>query len=463
MDMENCVFADEGDVLDKIDYLFSRPEELARITDAGHALVHARHTAAQRDELLQWLRLYKQLSPDEKIVQRGPFTPLEVAPNRPDITNGYVLSGGVDRELLRRGELAKRAGNYEEARELYRRCLNFHAMMPEPMLGLAECALFLGRPEDAISLTKKSVSESLEIRRSFEPDPVEWAFYIRSLMCGGSPREAVRRARQFPSLQHEELARIRWAVCHVFRDASLDSGTPAAQSRYSLHSRPRQSPEAWLSDLCAMLDACGKEDMSKLLRARERELRILQQDLPRISSSDPAPQPTVYGPARISRPRERLETWLRSRTRPWRQRFFGPGDFGLRAQRWAKDEPAEHAFIIGSSARRGFVKAVLRGFMENPTGPKVQVLDSKDVLKSKIDLPHVDGSIVFILGEAVAGVDIGQVRNARLIVLDGISGHSSQQVHEQIARLDGLMLVACDFEDGDGYAVYRRAAIGVSR
>ncbi|MDP4361108.1 glycosyltransferase, partial [Escherichia coli] len=67
-DMQNCVFADEHDILDKLDYLFQNPDELERITNAGYQLVHSRHTLKQRDQIFQWFNLYKNLKSNQKIV-----------------------------------------------------------------------------------------------------------------------------------------------------------------------------------------------------------------------------------------------------------------------------------------------------------------------------------------------------------------------------------------------------------
>src|SRR5262249_10141164 len=79
VDMVNCVFADETDVLDKLEWLFERPDELARITSAGKQLVDSQHTMQQRDQVFQWFTLHKKLKPGEKIVQAaGPFAPLTI-------------------------------------------------------------------------------------------------------------------------------------------------------------------------------------------------------------------------------------------------------------------------------------------------------------------------------------------------------------------------------------------------
>ena len=49
-DMENCVFADEHDVLDKINHLFSNPDIIQSIADQGHSLVHGPIMAGSRSD-----------------------------------------------------------------------------------------------------------------------------------------------------------------------------------------------------------------------------------------------------------------------------------------------------------------------------------------------------------------------------------------------------------------------------
>ncbi len=148
VDMDSCVFADEDTVLDKLDHLFAHPDELARITAAGHDLVHRRHTAARRDEIRQWYDLKTGLRPGQRIVQPGPFQRLVVA-DASGPGSRHVISGGVDRLLLREAARAESTARYADAEHLYRRCLNFH-FMAEPLLGLARCRLYAGDPQAAI-------------------------------------------------------------------------------------------------------------------------------------------------------------------------------------------------------------------------------------------------------------------------------------------------------------------------
>jgi hypothetical protein len=486
VDMENCVFADEDDVLDKLDYLFSKPEELVRITNAGYELVHSRHTARQRDELLQWLNLRKGLAAEEKIVQAGPFAALEVVANRRDANNAYVISSGVDRELLLRGETEQEAGNYEAAQHLYRRCLNYHFMMREPILKLSECALAMGRPAEALEHIRKPISQSLEVHVSHEPDPVEWACFIRALLCNGDLHEAARRAFEFSALHHEELNRMRSALCQVSRGPAPDLLVPG-QRRVSVHKKVQQSSHGWLIGLCRMLDSCGQHSLSRLLRSREQEFQSTLEMISRTSLATSARDVAEEDATIVSLPRigwsdwirrATWTDWVRSRLRPWRQRFFGPDNFGRLAQQLAEQEPVKLAYIVGSSPRRGFHRTVIKGFMANPSGPVVYSIPASQqrsffrttyellgrpwrrrgadfMIRDEFDASDCD--LIFILGEAAAAaMEVDRLSRVRVVVIDGISGQSGQEAHEQISELDGLTLAAYDPTDGDGYAVYRQ-------
>ena len=98
VDMKNCVFATESDVLDKLDYLFSNREVLERISNAGRILVHARHTPHQRDQIFQWYELNKRRQPNQRIVQARPFGPLTlVDPHRARETTKADQTAWIER------------------------------------------------------------------------------------------------------------------------------------------------------------------------------------------------------------------------------------------------------------------------------------------------------------------------------------------------------------------------------
>jgi hypothetical protein len=131
VDMENCVFSDAENVLDRLEYLFDRPHELRRITEAGHRLVHARHTLRHRPQIHQWLMLSRGLQPHQKIVQLGPFGDL-VAVDRSSATASPCVAGiGRDRALLREGEAYMAQRRFDAAKICYARCLDYVSYLPE--------------------------------------------------------------------------------------------------------------------------------------------------------------------------------------------------------------------------------------------------------------------------------------------------------------------------------------------
>jgi hypothetical protein len=264
-DLVNCVFADRADVLDKLEGLFQHPDELRKITQAGHDLVQSLHTIDHRNQVFQWFTLYKKLKPHQRIVQLGPFMPLTIVYERSGIKNGHINSAGLDRMLLAEGDDKLWAGRYSEAETLYRRCLNYHDM-PEPKLRLALSCLYKGDAGLALRWVSESIQSVLGRDEDAEPDPVEWAYSIVALLCLGKPREAVERAKRFQTLYHPELERVR-AVTRIVSDQPHESTLCKSQNEYrcSVHQLPERKMGPWLEELCKMLKACRQDDMAKRL------------------------------------------------------------------------------------------------------------------------------------------------------------------------------------------------------
>ena len=104
IDMQNCVFVNEKDVLDKVNFLINNPDKLREITDAGYNLVHAHHTFKQRNQIYQWYKLNKILKPHQKIAQLNPFKDLEVIDTKNDKKDTCIKCNGLHLRLLRKGE-----------------------------------------------------------------------------------------------------------------------------------------------------------------------------------------------------------------------------------------------------------------------------------------------------------------------------------------------------------------------
>jgi tetratricopeptide (TPR) repeat protein len=279
VDMKNCVFADEWDVLDKLEHLFKNPKALTDITQAGYELVRSRHTLRHRSQILQWYTLNKELRPDQKIIQSNPFGALTLtdrssgSPTLPGALNGLHLA------LIRDGDEALSAGNFQKARQLYQKCLNYMCRLPEAKVKLALCSLYQGQAERAAAWIWEPIKYILAEYKAIDPDPTEWAYYIIALLCQGKLQAARRCAAEFSWLCHPELDRARWVVKVLANNDDIGLSTSDSRGRYraSIHRLPERNTQKWIEDLCRMLEACGQDHFVKVLRTKI-VVDVLQRD-----------------------------------------------------------------------------------------------------------------------------------------------------------------------------------------
>lgn len=281
VDMTNCVFADEHDVLDKLDYLFRNPDVADRITSAGHDLVHSRHTMAHRDQILQWFKLHKNLTSNERIVQAGPFGPLQAVPEESGTRTSHIISNGLHLSLLRQGDELLWSGRYEDAERCYLKCVSYMRWLPEAKLRLALCCLYRGNAEKALFWIEEPISFILRQYKAADPDPVEWAYYLITLLCLGKPDAAAKHAEEFPWLRHPELDRARWAIM-TLKNRGISEALPnndTLKRRYSIHQLPSRDLRQWAEQLCVMLKANDRHDMAaSLQRSRFSEGDTIQRN-----------------------------------------------------------------------------------------------------------------------------------------------------------------------------------------
>jgi hypothetical protein len=268
VDMKNCVFADGHDILDKCAYLFQNLDELRAISKAGYELVHSRHTLKHRNQIWQWFMLNRNLAPGQRIVQPSPFQPLTTVPISSTVGNWHPVSNGTHLVLIQEGDAKVRSGKYDEGEERYLQCLTYIPWMPETQFRLALCKLYKGDAKAANAWLMKPLQRTLAEYGAPDTDPVEWAYFIVTLLCKGEIREAARRADQFPWLRHSELDRARWAVCVLTGpDAPRPVADQSSQCRASVHQLPARNLREWTEQLCIMLKACGQSKTAEIIRA----------------------------------------------------------------------------------------------------------------------------------------------------------------------------------------------------
>lgn len=265
VDLENCVFADEHNVIDKLSRLFAEPERLRAVTQAGHQLVMSRHTNKHRSQVLQWYKLHKQLQPGQIIEQPNPFGDLSIAKASGDANRSYSVSGAHHLALLRQGDERLWAGDCEEAERLYLRSANYISYMPEPKFRLALCNLYRGRAAKGLWWIAQPLQFTLAQYKATAPDPVEWAYFVVALLCSGDVSGAAKSAGEFEWLHHPELDRAR-LITHVLshrEPIARRDETLSATARASIHQLPERDLRGWLEQIEKMLRACRQDELAR--------------------------------------------------------------------------------------------------------------------------------------------------------------------------------------------------------
>jgi hypothetical protein len=263
VDMVNCVFADDADVADKVEYLLERPGVLADITAAGTRLAHDRHSIENRDQLRQWYELRKS-APGQQITQPDPFGLLTVNAAGDAESVSIVTRPGVDRRLLASAAASITAGRPGEAADRFGQVLNFH-FEPEAALGFARSALHLGRPDLARALLEHSTAIVVRGHGASHADPVEWAWLARVALCQGDLERAREAAAAYPQVRHPELDRMRAVVAHLVGASVSPADRPRHRSVHAGYGA--EAWEVWRADLVQDLLACRRPATSSQVAA----------------------------------------------------------------------------------------------------------------------------------------------------------------------------------------------------
>ncbi len=354
-DMVSCVFAEAGDVVDRLHALQEDPETLQRIVDAGHRLVHEHHTTAHRDQLAQWFGIVSEHGTGVRVDQSWPDGRL--TPSAGERPAGRIPVGGRDRALLADGWAQLRAGDRAGAERSFRRAANFFAI-PETQIALAHAALLAGDvPAAGAALTRVHIPV-LSHHRAPHPDPVQWAYELRLQLCAGDDGLAAAAALAHPDLGGVELDRMRRAAARILGVAVPPPG-PLTRSAMPV---PETPEEEWTAELAAMLRACGQEASAA-----------------RLTGSATA-RPGAARPA-TARLRRRVRMLAAGHTRPlpirWARARLAPLRRAVTADEWgdllaelAGFEPVDAILVPGGEGSRA-AAALAAGAATNTRLPEV--------------------------------------------------------------------------------------------
>jgi hypothetical protein len=427
VDMRNCVFADETTVLDKLSHLLEHEEELIGIIQAGYEFVHSRHTLRQRDQILQWFHLDKKLRAGEKIVQTNPFGRLAVV-DRSSGRSNHLTGQGAHLTLLQQGDAALWAGDYPRAGALYRRSSNYIPWMPEPNLRLALFDLYRGDAKGAYARITELIRYITVQYKAADPDPVEWAYLIVSLLCLGRLNEAAQRASQFPALHHPELDHARWAVEALKTQGNVVRLPADGTYRRSIHQMPRRTVKDWTEQICVILTACKQPELSATLMELcslpqgNRGSSASRNDAPARRNEDLGKHSSMTLPRAFpGKPglRQRLQTGLRRgvghlmHVLERRYGYFLPyhlsemknDEFLRELRKLAREKTFQTALLMGAAKGEGVTEAFLSGMIENENKPTAFCISSLTSEFARLDKAFADNDRVNCYGIAIRSED----------------------------------------------------------
>ncbi|SEM93251.1 Glycosyl transferases group 1 [Cryobacterium luteum] len=459
-DMVNCVFATEDDVVDKLSYLLNNPEELDRITRAGHQLVHEHHTLAHRSQIRQWFELVQRHGTQIAITQQWPNGELSLA-TRP-LPPQPASRPGRDRQLIESGWSALQRADYPAAQRDFVRCLNYF-FIPEGAIGLIYTSLLQGDRAAAHDWLSRLQIAVLSHHRSEEPDPVHWAFEIRVALCRGDVHSATIAALMYPAMLHPELDRMRAVVATLTGHDPGMGPEVVGQRRPSISPLPSLGLAEWHQHLLVMLQACGQPDLAVRLGPSEhaRANRSLPTGRMVLATRRAHHQVAV----RMTRLRSGstlapAERWLRARLSPYRQRMTGTG-WSRYLHGFVQGEPATRAVILlGSDSWSRSSRAVQRGLLSNPAITEVSVLDTPQRMPADI-VGQQNACLIFVAQSAIALIDdISLLHTATTVILEGIDAPAGYRILTALTTARGFRIVDQRPDWGGGSVVLRSVPEG---
>lgn len=478
-DMKNCVFADEHDVLDKLEWLFENPHELAYITSAGKQLVDSRHTIHQRGQVLEWLQAYQQTGPCQKVVQTSPFGPMKMVDAASGEKPGHAAVGGLDRRLLTEGDRHLAAGELAEAQRRYLSCLNYHQPpIPDHTFRMVRCQLHRGQWRSALrTLRELFPSHRSTAAKGFEPDPTEWAWYLIALVCSGKRREAALRAEQFADIHNTDLTRIRRTIATIVGRAPLE---PAGRERLSLHQMPPQTDAEWLASLREMLSACGQQKVAEILVDGLTADATTAPRKPQLADS--VFEQTLHLQSRLAR----LEKKVRDRSQRYATKLrkkWAPAPSSLPAGEYAeivrlvKKEEFDRGVLVGGRCGSWVSQAFVEGMTANPLMPSAVCVGPATSEFAKFHRRHTgplgcefrylaaDGRVsaadlegaglVVIEQPELLATDARALEQVQLVLVADIDSEAGRACYEALAG-GKFCLLAHEPGQGGGYAMLRR-------
>jgi hypothetical protein len=260
---ENCLFADQDDIVHVIERVLNDKKLYNNICSAGFEFAHSKHTHMQRPQLLQWFMLRKNLQKGYKIIQPDIFGPLKAVPEAYPEQTYHIQCNDVYKILHKVDECIKEK-KYTEADFLIDKMIGFCSYMSEPKVRRIIIQLLTKKAKDAALY----FGELLDFKTSMGGmafDPLEWALFLVTLGLSGYYKELNEYILVDSDSERAELDTVRWAFLSM-----LNRTQESEQFFYriilgrndkhtSIHNYPKHSPLEILRQLQSLYQFYDKQ------------------------------------------------------------------------------------------------------------------------------------------------------------------------------------------------------------
>lgn len=217
-DMENCVFSESSQIVEKINYLFSNPGILQKIIDSGYELVHSKHTHKHRPQIFQWYQLTLQKKPGQKIIQPSILGDLELVEiNSAKETLHIHIANDVD-QITEIDELISKS-KYNLAETESKRIIDFAEYIHDAKLRLYLIHMLNGRKEYASYSLKELLNYRIDANIML--DPLVLTIFIIHLLSLGKFEKAVYYSKIALTKRRKELDFARLLAFKIGDQPSL--------------------------------------------------------------------------------------------------------------------------------------------------------------------------------------------------------------------------------------------------
>jgi hypothetical protein len=251
VDGANCVFADEKNVVQKVQALLDDPARLQAITDAGFEMVHRCHTQRQRKVFIEWFRLWKSREAGQRVVQTNPLEPLQIVSENDAVPEYRFPTENPVFEGLHAGYRLIDEAKWSEALSKFESVLAVIAYIAEARLGAGICALHLNNLQGAAKHFSSNLENQSQLRITQHPDVISIAYLAVVLVKQNLIADAVEVLRKSAGSRNPALNSLCWLL--AARHKSLKARDPMFQiaegdettTTHTLHLLPAMGFQAW--------------------------------------------------------------------------------------------------------------------------------------------------------------------------------------------------------------------------